>query len=160
LKRISQNRDLFEADPGETISVTIQATKTPYQATFSTLESGGQWTAVQSPTPAQPVEVRQFTMPGGSREFFDIVYAFPPPDQTDADAKYSITFSGNGTTDGPNDVLPPVAGDLDDLPYEFRLPGMQPLAVSGLRAKTPMSVPHSLIGNKTKTKKPKPPGGR
>ena len=160
MRRISKNRDLFEANPGETVSVIIEAIKTPYQVTFSTLESGGQWTTIQSPTPAKSVEVRQFTMPSGTREFFDVVYAFPPPDQTNADASYAVTLSGSGTTDGPNDVLPPVAGDLDDLPYEFRLPGMQPLAVSGLRTRVPMSAPQAAAQTSAKIKatKPGPPG--
>jgi len=128
MKRISNNRDLFEANAGEMITITVAASQTPYQGTFSGLESGEQWTSVQSPTPARPVEKRQFTMPAAAREFFDIVYSFPPVGQADANAKYLITFSGGGATDGPNDVLPPVAGDLDDLPYEFRLPGMLPAA--------------------------------
>jgi hypothetical protein len=136
LKRISRNRYLFEANPGEVITVTLAANKTPYQATFSTLESGGMWGSLQSPTPAQPVEKRQFIKSGKVREFFDIVYAFPPPGQTDPDAKYLITFSGGGTTDGPNDVLPPIVGDVDDLPYEFRLPGMQDGGASAPMKKT------------------------
>ena len=124
LKRISQNRDLFEANPDEKITVTVEASNTPYQATFSSLESGGQWTSIQAPTPAQPIEKRQFTMPRTSRELFAIVYAFPPNGQVDPNAKYRITFAGaGGTSDGPNDVLPPASGDIDDLPYEFRLPG-------------------------------------
>jgi hypothetical protein len=123
VKRISNNRDLFEANTGETITVTISASKTPYQVTFSSLESSGQWTVTQQPTPATPIEKRQFTMPGGAREFFAIVYAFPPADQTDPDAKYSISFASNdGTRDLPEDVFPPVAGDIDNLPYEFQLP--------------------------------------
>lgn len=124
LKRISQNRDLFEADANEPISVTVEASNTPYQATFSSLQSGGQWTVLQSPTPANPVEKRQFKMPAGTGELFVITYRFPPSGQTDPNAKYLITFGGvNGTSDGPNDVLPPLAGDEDDVPYEFRLPG-------------------------------------
>lgn len=124
MKRISNNRDLFEANPNEVISVTVEASDTPYQATFSALESGGQWTSLQSPTPANPVEKRQFTMPGTSRELFVIVYAFPPGGQTAPNAKYRITLAGAAaTSDGPNDVLPPASGDIDDLPYEFRLPG-------------------------------------
>jgi len=124
LKRISNNRALFEADPGETITVTVEATKTPYDVTFSPLESGGQWKTLQEPTPEQPVEKRQFKMPATVREFYTITYGFPPAGQTDPDAKYSITFSGaGGTGDGPKDVLPPAAGNERELPYEFRLPG-------------------------------------
>jgi hypothetical protein len=124
LKRISQNRDLFEANPNETITVTVEASNTPYQVTFSALQSGGQWTPLQSPTPANPVEKRQFKMPAATGELFVIVYAFPPSGQTDPNAMYHITLAGaNGTSDGPNDVLPPVSGDIDDLSYEFRLPG-------------------------------------
>ncbi len=122
MKRVNINRDSFEANPNETITVTVEACKTPYQAAFSDLESGGPWNSVQVPTAAQPVEKRQFTMPTGAREFFEIDYSFPPTGQTDPDAKYRITFVGGGTTDGPKDVLPPVAGDLTGLPYEFRLP--------------------------------------
>lgn len=123
MKRISINQDLFEASPGETITVTVEAKKTPYQATLSSMESGGQWTIVQNPTPAQPVEKRRFDMPATAREFFAIAYGFPPSGQADPDAKYSITFSGaGGTGDGPNNVLPPVAGNVRDLPYEFQLP--------------------------------------
>ncbi len=124
MKRISQNRDLFEANTNETITVTVEASNTPYQVTFSALESGGQWTSLQSPTPANPVEKRQFTMPGASRELFVIDYAFPPSANSDPNALYRITLAGaNGTSDGPNNVLPPASGDIDDLPYEFRLPG-------------------------------------
>lgn len=124
MKRISQNRDLFEANSGELITVTVEAVNTPYQATLSDLESGGQWTSIQQPTPAKPTEKRQFTMPAAVREFFMIDYAFPPANQTSRGAKYKVTFTGaNGTSDGPNDVLPPASGDEDDLPYEFRLPG-------------------------------------
>jgi len=124
LKRISQNRDLFEASANETITVTVEASNTPYQVTFSALESGGQGTSLQSPTPANYVEYRQFTMPAASRELFTIVYAFPPNGQIDPNAKYRITLAGaGGTSDGPNNVFPPVSGDIDDLPYEFRLPG-------------------------------------
>jgi hypothetical protein len=123
MRRLSPNRDLFEASPGEKITVTVEAVKTPFQATFSDLKSGGQWTVLQPPTPSRPVEKRQFTMPNATREFFTILYAFPPAGQTNSDAKYRVTFAGTGgTSDGPNDVLPPVAGDLEDLPYEFRLP--------------------------------------
>ena len=124
MKRISNNRALFEANPGETISITVEAKRTPYDAAFSSLESGGQWKIVQEPTPAQPVEKREFKMPATAREFYEIKYGFPPAGQTNPDAKYSITFSGaGGTSDGPRDVLPPVAGDEKELPYEFQLPG-------------------------------------
>lgn len=123
MKRISNNRDLFEAKPGEEITVIVSASKTPFQVTFSKLESGGQWVTLQQPTPSEPIEKRQFAMPAGSREFFAIVYGFPPASQTDPDAKYSVSFaSDNGTRDLPEDVFPPVIGDVDDLPYEFRLP--------------------------------------
>src|SRR6266545_1048653 len=121
MKRISNNLDLFEAASGEVITVTVEAGNTPYQATFSDLESGGQWTQLQEPTPQKPVEKLTFTMPAGSKEFFQIVYSFPPEGQMDPDAKYQVSFSGKGGTgDGPNDVFPPVAGDLVQLSYEFR----------------------------------------
>ncbi len=123
MKRLSNDRDLFEAPAGETITVAVEAHKTPYQATFSNLESEGSWAPSQAPTPAQPVEKRQFKMPVGSREFFGIVYSFPPSDQTDPEAKYLITLSGGGATDGPNEIFLPVAGDVVNLSYEFRLPG-------------------------------------
>jgi hypothetical protein len=122
LKRLSNNRDLFEAPAQEQITVTVEASKVPYQVTFSVLESGGTWTQVQNPTAQTPVEIRSFKMPSVSREFFDITYSFPPAASTDADAKYKVTISGGGTTDGPNSVLPPPAGSTVDLPYEFRLP--------------------------------------
>ena len=124
MKRISQNRDLFEADPGEAITVTVEAVNTPYQTTFSDLESGGEWTSVQQPTPSRPIEKREFTMPGAAREFFMIDYGFPPANQTNRGAQYKVTFEGaNGSSDGPTDVFPPASGDEDDLPHEFRLPG-------------------------------------
>lgn len=122
MKKISNN--LFEADPDEPISVTVEAKNTPYDVNFSSLESTGQWEIVQAPTPAQPVEKRKFKMPTTVREFFEIRYGFPPAGQTNPDAKYSITFSGaGGTGDGPRDVLPPASGDERELPYEFDLPG-------------------------------------
>jgi hypothetical protein len=147
LKRISQNRDVFQADPGEIITVTVEAVSTPYQVTFSDLDSGLKWTSVQSPTPATPVEIQTFTMPSTVRELFVIAYSFPPPDQIDPNAKYRITFAGaGGTSDGPNDVDPPVSGDLEDLPYEFRLPQTTSLLVA---AQTP-----AVKVKKTKRLKP------
>ena len=125
MKRISQNRDLFEANPGEVITVTVEAKRVPYQATFSGLGSGKHWTKLQEPTSADPVEKRRFTMPGSDREFFDIVYAFPPAGQGDPAAKYLITIASD-ITDGPNDVFPPFVGDINDLFYEFRLPQAAP----------------------------------
>ncbi len=121
MKRISKNRDLFEASLAEAITVRVEASKMPYQATFADLEGGGPWTQVQEPTPQEPVEERKFTMPPGAREFFQIVYSFPPAGQMDPEAKYQVSFSGKGETgDGPSDVFPPVAGDLVQLSYEFR----------------------------------------
>ena len=121
MKRISNNRDLFEAPKNEQITVTVEASKTPFQATFSRLESGGAWTQVQTPTVAAPVEIRRFTMPAGSREFFVISYGFPPVAVTDPAAKYNVTISGGGTVDGPNDINPPASGNSEDLPYQFNL---------------------------------------
>lgn len=141
MKRISQNRDLFEASAGETITVTLEASKTPFQGTFSELGSGGKWTSVQIPTPAQPVEKRKFTMPENTREFFDIVCAFPPQDQMNPDAKYRLSFSSGGTVDGPNDVLPPFVGDINDLFCEFRLPGTVPGTVLSLMTPPEKSGP-------------------
>jgi hypothetical protein len=126
VKRISQNRDLFESTAGETITLTVEAIKTPFQVTFSDLGSGSQWTPLQQPTPGQPVEQRQFTMPNDPREFFDIIYGFPPSDQMKDGAKYLISLSGGGTTDGPNGVFPPFVGNITDLFYEFRLPKTAP----------------------------------
>ncbi len=122
MKRLTENRDLFEAAAGEVITVTVKAQRIPYQVTFSTLDSGGQWTVVQVPTPQVPVEIRTLTMPASKREFFTIVYAFPPAVSTDGSAKYRVSFSGVGASDGPNSVVPLSSGDIDDLPYEFRLP--------------------------------------
>ena len=118
MKRISQNRDLFQANPGETITVSIEASQVPFQVTFSDLGSGSNWTSVQKPTPAAPVEKRQFTMPQNVREFFDIVYGFPPANQMNLAGKYLMSFS-SGTTDGPNGVLPPFVGDINDLSTSF-----------------------------------------
>jgi len=123
MRRLSNNRDLFEAQGGEQITVTVEASKVPYQATFSALESGAAWTKVQNPTLQRPVEVRRFAMPNASREFSVISYGFPPVAVTDPAAKYTIMISGGGTTDGPNDVLPPPSGTIVNPPYEFRLPG-------------------------------------
>lgn len=69
MKRLSNNRDLFEAAADEVITVTIQARKVPFAATFSDLESGGHWTVLQHPTPQNPVEKKQFTMPSGPERF-------------------------------------------------------------------------------------------
>jgi hypothetical protein len=123
VKRTSNNRDLFEAPAGEVITVTVEAVKTPFDAPRSTLESGGQWSMTQSPTPANPIDVRTFTMPAGSRELFVIDYTFPPTGVIAAGALYHVTISGGGTIDGPNEVDPPPSGTVEDLPYEFRLPG-------------------------------------
>ena len=125
MKRISQDRDLFEANPREVITVTVEAKRVPYQATFSGVGTGKKWTKLQEPTPAQPIEKRTFTMPGSDREFFDIVYAFPPANQADPAEKYLVTISSD-ITDGPNDVFPPFVGDINDLFYEFRLPQAAP----------------------------------
>lgn len=148
MKRISQNRDLFEAAPGEAIAVTVEAVNTPFEVTFSDLESGGEWTSVQQPTPPRPIEKREFTMPSTAREFFMIDYAFPPAAQTNRGAQYKVTFAGaNGSSDGPNDVFPPASGDEDDLPYEFRLPGAN---AADFTASLARSKPR---GKKTKAKK-------
>jgi hypothetical protein len=105
------------------ITVTVTAANTPFEVTFSSLESGSQWKIIVEPDPSRPIEKRQFNMPSGRREFFTIVYAFPPADQADPDAKYSVSFSsGDGTRDLPEDIFPPSVGDIDELPYEFRLP--------------------------------------
>jgi len=125
VKRISQHRDLFEANPGEIIMVTVQASRVPYAATFSDLGSGNEWTKAQEPTPQVPVEKRRFTMPASASEFFDILYAFPPSDQADPAAKYMVTISSD-ITDGPKDVFPPFVGNVNDLFYEFRLPQTAP----------------------------------
>ena len=123
MKRLTEVRDLFESTKNETITITIEAKKLPYQVTFSDLESGGQWTSIQTPTPQLPVEVRSFKMPAGSREFFAIVYAFPPNNVIAPGARYRIKLEGAAaTSDGPNPIPPPFTGSLLDLSYEFRLP--------------------------------------
>jgi hypothetical protein len=148
VRRLSPNRDLFEADSNETIDITVQAVKTPYQVTFSKLQSGGQWKVELTPTPETSIEKRSFTMPSTSGELFVIAYSFPPKDQADPDAKYRITVGGaDGTSDGPNDVDPPVSGNIEDLPYEFRLPASTSLL---LNARKPTG-----IGKKSKAKKRK-----
>jgi hypothetical protein len=127
VKRLNQNRELFEAAPGETITVTVEASKTPFQVTFSGLGSGQKWASSSGPTPGNSVQIKEFIMPGNPREFFDIVYAFPPSGQADPGAKYFVSFSGGGgTSDGPIDVFPPFVGDICDLFYEFRLPETKP----------------------------------
>ena len=141
MKRISQNRDLFESIAGETITLTVEAIKTPFQVTFSDLGSGSQWTPLQQPTPGQPVEKRQFTMPNSPREFFDVIYGFPPSGQMNAAAKYTISFSRGGTTDGPNDVFPPFVGNITDLFYEFRLPKTAPGTAVAFMARATKRAP-------------------
>ena len=137
MRRISNNQDLFEADPGEDITVTLEAKQVPYQVTFSTLETGNQWTVLQQPTPAVPIERRRFTQPRGTREFFMILYAFPSGDLPASNAEYLIKVEGKGaTSDGPKDVLPPLSGNFDHLPYEFRLPNAETTA-----ARTTMRTP-------------------
>jgi hypothetical protein len=122
LKRVSPNQDLFEANPNETITITVEAVGVPYGATFSPLKSGGQWTILQVPTPVVPIEKRQFTMPSTSGEGFVIDYGFPPAAQTNTNAIYGVTFNGaNGTSDGPKKVFTPIAGNIDSLPYTFQL---------------------------------------
>lgn len=147
MKRINQHRDLFEANPGEVITVAIEASRVPYQATFSDLGSGNNWTKLQEPTPRVPVERRRFIMPPTDREFFDIVYAFPPSDQVDPAAKYMVTISSD-ITDGPNDVFPPFVGDITDLFYEFRLPETAPGTAAALMAVR--ALPRRLPTEKSK----------
>lgn len=158
MKRISQNRDLFESTAGETITLTVEAVKTPFQATLSDLGSSGQWVQVQQPTPGQPVEKRQFTMPRNPREFFDIIYGFPPSGQMNADAKYTISFSGGGTTDGPNDVLPPFVGNITDLFYEFRLPKTVPGTAVAFMAGATKSAPAKVSKRTTARRRRKNKG--
>jgi hypothetical protein len=94
---------------------------------FSGLGSGQKWASSSGPTPENSVQIKEFIMPGNPREFFDIVYAFPPSGQADPGAKYFVSFSGGGgTSDGPIDVFPPFVGDICDLFYEFRLPETKP----------------------------------
>jgi hypothetical protein len=136
VKRISNNRDLFEAPRDEQITVTIEASRVPFQATFSGLESSSQWTQVQTPSQLSPIEIRRFTMPAGLREFFAVSYGFPPAALTDAAAKYRITISGGETVDGPNDIDPPAAGSSEDLPYQFnvaaRVESIRPQSAAGV----------------------------
>jgi len=153
MKRINELRPLYEAPVGETITVTVEAVKTPFQATFSDLGSGGQWTPLQEPTPGQPARKRQFTMPGNPREFFDIVYGFPPSDQTQPGAKYTITISGGGTTDGPHNVRPPFVGSITDLFYEFRLSTTQPGTAAAFMAMA--RTPATAKTSKRTTAKPR-----
>lgn len=121
MKRLNNDRFLFEAPASEQITLTLTAVKVPFAATYSVLESGGQFTQTQAPTLPVPVDIRNFKMPTGSREFFVLSSKFPPAALTDADAKYTITLAGGGTTDGPKDIFPPAAGSTLDLPFEFKL---------------------------------------
>ena len=153
MKRLSNNRDLFEAAAGEVITVTVEAKKTPFHVTYSDLSSGGIWTVVQVPTAQLPVEKRQFTMPGGSRETFVIVYGFPPAGTADAGAKYKVSFTGaGGTSDGPNGITPLAFGDLVDLPYEFRLPNtpIGHFLTNEMQAMVVNTAPIPLATNKAK----------
>jgi hypothetical protein len=130
VRRLSNNRELLEADPGEEITIAVQAVRTPYQATFSDLESGGHWNIVQDPSPENPKEVRKFLMSAGAREFFVLVFGFPPPQQADLAAVYLVKITGkDGTSDGPRKFRAPAAGNLLDIPYEFRRTGVSPLDV-------------------------------
>jgi len=115
MRRISVAQERFEAAQGETITVTVRAVNTPHEVTFSDL-TVAQWTDVSDPPPE---EVKRFVMPS-SRDSFAITYKFPPASHQEFDARYVITLEGrDGTSDGPNPVLPitnPVT-----LLYEFRL---------------------------------------
>jgi hypothetical protein len=121
MKRISTHLDLFEANPGEDITITIQARHTPLDVTFSKLDSGQNWIFPPGTNPPDATK-RLFTMPV-NREFFVVVYGFPPPESTDLRAEYLVKFTSNdGTSDGPRKVLPPSSGTHLDLPYDFRAP--------------------------------------
>jgi hypothetical protein len=131
MKRVSQNQALYEVAAGELITVSVEAVAAPFEAAFSDLESGGHWAIIQQPTAQVPIARRSFIAPHGVREFFAIAYSFAPTAQRSTGAQYKITVSGAaGTSDGPEPVLPPFVGDLEDLPYQFRLTAKAPVVVA------------------------------
>ncbi len=95
--------DEYVVPPGETIRVTVGAVKTPYAASFGELPPSTHWRIVQNPSPEQPKEIREFTMPNEELHF-EIVYRFPrqPPEG----AHYARTVEGRGEKDGPFAVKP------------------------------------------------------
>lgn len=95
--------DVFEAQKGETVKVAIQAIQVPYNVSFGDLPPSTNWRVVQRPSPIQPSELREFTMPD-EHLHFEIVYRFPS--DVRPGAHYSRAISGSGHTNGPFDIPP------------------------------------------------------
>jgi len=118
MRRLNPVLDIFSADPGEVITVTVQAKNTVPMATVSALASGGPWTIITVPTPSNPVDQRRFTMPS-MNESFAVGYQFSPPPPTGGQS-YTIAFaSSDGSTDGPKTILRPASSPPVTLGYVF-----------------------------------------
>lgn len=143
MRRIHPIFDLFCADPGEKVTVTVTAVNTVFTATFGNLTSGGGWTIVQNPTPADPTEIRQFTMPAAD-DAFSITYQFSAP-QASGPQLYELAFAGkSGTGDGPIKISKPSSSAQTTLPYVF--------SPCPDEVQTPVSFLHASMQSRAKKK--------
>ena len=120
MKRINDLLDIFSADPGEVITVTVCARNTVFMATHSGLSSGGDWSVQQAPAPGQQCDVRTFVMPAG-RESFSVLFQFSPPAGAGAQS-YQITLTGaDGSSAGTTTISRSNVIPTTTLGYVFTL---------------------------------------
>jgi hypothetical protein len=109
----------FDVEPGETITITVTASNTPYVAAFPPAPSCTAWSSIQGP--ADGVESRQFVAPATGDCFVAIVFdfesdatgAFPP------DAQYRVNVKGSAG--GSFDDLPVVPPPVQSRQYKFHV---------------------------------------
>ncbi len=122
MQKISFNTYKITPPYPETVTVTVNAVKTPCAAIFSDLRSGKPWTVVKEPTSGDATEIRTFEA-GPAEDYFTITFTFPPGETNtspDSEAAYLVTVAGSrGGVDGPNPVPSPRPPRDVTLPYHF-----------------------------------------
>jgi hypothetical protein len=111
--------------PGETVRVTVTATKTHYLAIFGTLLQS-QWEVVQPVRQVGPdtvTEIRTFVGPGGGREAFAISCDFvrDGAGNFNAEAEYTIEVVGNGGSFSVEKHIFPVPPFPVNRPFTFEV---------------------------------------
>jgi len=113
------NTGAFVVQPGETITITVTASKSPYLAKFPKQPVGAKWSTITGPV--KLVESRQFEAPAsGSKCFVSIVFDFQsgPTGAFSPDAKYDIKVEGSDS--GSFDDFPVEPPPPDNRTYRFR----------------------------------------
>jgi len=109
------NTGFFDVGPGETITITVTATNTPYVASFPPAPSPSGWLNIQGPDGKR--ESRDFVAPASGNCEVVIVTTFVP-DETGAvpqGARYDINVKGSAG--GSFDEFP-----IEPLPLEPTIP--------------------------------------